>query len=370
MSMPSSSDEVATSAGSRPALSESSISRRCSRAIDPWWERTRSGASSSPSCSRLSSLRRSARRSARRREFTKMSVEVCARISDNRTGWIDGQIDVRVCGSPAAGPLMTKSGDVASTRWPSWPMSSTGTMTSRSSSLRTPVSTIVTSLVATAEVAGDLVERSLRRRQPDPLRCLVAGVAAQPVEPLEGEREVGAALGGSHHVDLVEDDVLDRGEHLPRLGGEHEVERLRCRHQDVGRMARDVAPLLLGGVAGAGAHADAGGGEAHAREGGPQVPLHVVGQRLERGHVQHLAALTLVGWRWLRGEAVEGPEEGGQRLPGPGRGEDQRVVAGRDGLPTLLLRRRGRRERRGEPLPRRLGEPVQHRHANERRRGV
>ena len=59
MSMPSSRLLVATRAGRRPAFSSSSISRRCSLAMLPWWART----SSSPA----SSLRRWARRSARRR---------------------------------------------------------------------------------------------------------------------------------------------------------------------------------------------------------------------------------------------------------------------------------------------------------------
>jgi hypothetical protein len=36
MSMPSSSDDVATIAGKRPAFSRSSMSRRCSLATEPW----------------------------------------------------------------------------------------------------------------------------------------------------------------------------------------------------------------------------------------------------------------------------------------------------------------------------------------------
>ena len=39
MSIPSSSDEVATRQGIRPAFSSSSISTRCSRASEPWWAR-------------------------------------------------------------------------------------------------------------------------------------------------------------------------------------------------------------------------------------------------------------------------------------------------------------------------------------------
>ena len=72
MSMPSSSDEVATSARSAPALSRSSTSTRCGRAIEPWCERT--------SVSPASSFSAPASRSARRRLLTKISVERCARI--------------------------------------------------------------------------------------------------------------------------------------------------------------------------------------------------------------------------------------------------------------------------------------------------
>ena len=59
-------------------------------------------------------------------------------------------------------------------------MSSTGTMTSISSALRMPASTMVTgrgappSAVEAAEEAGDLVERALRGRQADALRRPVA----------------------------------------------------------------------------------------------------------------------------------------------------------------------------------------------------
>ena len=78
MSMPSSSDEVATSAGSWPDFSMSSISTRCSRAIEPWWARATSASASS--------FRRLATRSAARRLLTKTSVERCARTSSKRRG--------------------------------------------------------------------------------------------------------------------------------------------------------------------------------------------------------------------------------------------------------------------------------------------
>ncbi len=99
MSMPSSSDDVAISAGSVPALRRSSISTRCSRASDPWCER----AMVSPA----SSLIAAASRSASRRLLTKISVERCARMSSTRRGWIAVQIEARPVAE--AGPLASSA---------------------------------------------------------------------------------------------------------------------------------------------------------------------------------------------------------------------------------------------------------------------
>ena len=132
MSIPSSSDEVATSAGSRPSLSASSIATRCSRAIEPWCART----SSSPA----SSFRRCASRSARRLLLTKINVLRWDRISSRMRGWIAGQMLTRRS-PPPTGPAGWSSGGRAS---PRWRMSSTGTTTWSSSALRVPASTSVT----------------------------------------------------------------------------------------------------------------------------------------------------------------------------------------------------------------------------------
>ena len=83
MSMPSSSDEVATRHGSSPDLSRSSTTSRSSRASEPWWARAISaGLPSSPA----SSFSRTASRSAARRAFTKMIVERWARTSSSSSG--------------------------------------------------------------------------------------------------------------------------------------------------------------------------------------------------------------------------------------------------------------------------------------------
>ena len=78
MSMPSSSDDVATMHGSVPALSASSTSPRASRESEPWWARAIG--------SSASSLRRSASRSAMRRLLTKTIVEWCVLTSSSSSG--------------------------------------------------------------------------------------------------------------------------------------------------------------------------------------------------------------------------------------------------------------------------------------------
>ena len=85
ISMPSSSDEVATSARSRPALSASSISARRSLATEPWWAKV----SVSPALSFSAALSRS----AKRRLLTNSRVERCERMSSSRGPCNDGQIE-------------------------------------------------------------------------------------------------------------------------------------------------------------------------------------------------------------------------------------------------------------------------------------
>ena len=236
MSIPSSSDEVATRAGRRPALRASSIRRRWSRAIEPWWAR----ATSSPA----SSLRAAARRSDRRRELTKRIVERCARTSSRRRGWMAGQIERR--GRMLAGPsgISSAEGSMAS---PRRAMSSTGTSTRRSKAFfapgvddrhrpRLPASPAL----ASAQVARDLLERPLRRGEADPLE----GPPGDLLEPLEREREVGPALRPHEDVDLVHDDRLDGLQERPGPRGEDEEERLRRGDEDVGRMTQHPRPLL------------------------------------------------------------------------------------------------------------------------------
>ena len=121
-----------------------------------------------------------------------------------------------------------------------------------------------------------------------PMRCAVAaaGVAHERVQALQRQRQVRAALGRRHRVDLIHDHPLDAAQNLPRARGQHQVQRLRRRDQDVGRRCAASAALALGRVAGADRHA-------HARDAlrpdppqrRAQVALDVVGERLQRRDV-------------------------------------------------------------------------------------
>ena len=86
MSMPSSSDEVATSAGMRPRLQRVFDLERAARA-------PASRGAPARCVSPASSLSAPASRSARRRLLTKISVERCARTSSSSRGWMPDQID-------------------------------------------------------------------------------------------------------------------------------------------------------------------------------------------------------------------------------------------------------------------------------------
>ena len=96
-------------------------------------------------------------------------------------------------------------------------MSSTGTTTSRSSSLRVPASTRVISRPVPA-TKRPISRAAAASRKTDALERL--GVRA--LEPLEREREVRAALRAGDGMHLVEDQRLDPAEHLATLRGQQQ----------------------------------------------------------------------------------------------------------------------------------------------------
>src|SRR5262249_41561990 len=153
--------------------------------------------------------------------------------------------------------------------------------------------------------------------------------------------------------------------------GEHEVQRLGGRHEDVRRPLHHR--LAVGGrrIPGAQQYADVdvgliGGGEGATdfAERLRQVLLDVVGERLEGRYVNDLNAVGRGPGEARAHEIVDGGEKGGERLPGAGRRGDGAVRAGGDQRPRQLLRLGGRVEALREPAihegvePRRAHEPA------------
>ena len=263
--MPSSSDDVATRHGISPFFRSSSISSRCSRASDPWWARAISRRSPSSTSSFASSFRRSARRSASRRLLTKTIVERCC---------LDELQDLRVDRGPdraglAGLPHVLERDDDLQVEL----LRAAGV-----DELDRPPA---------GDEASDLLHRPLRRREPDALD----GLLGQAVEALDGEGHVCAALRAGDGVHLVEDQRLDRLQHLAPARGEQEVERLRGRDQDVRVLAEHRGAVALRRVAGADRDAEL---RAEPGQRSAEVPLHVVVQSLQRRDVEQAEPLARV----------------------------------------------------------------------------
>ncbi|MCY1350371.1 hypothetical protein D9M69_366010 [compost metagenome] len=219
--------------------------------------------------------------------------------------------------------------------------------------------------LAAEQEARDLVDRLLRGGQTDAQQR----PPAQRLQPLEAEHQVAAALAAGDGVDLVDDDAAAAGEHLPSgRRTEQHVERFRGGDEDVRRQLAHRPALGLAGVAGAHRGADGDVGQALALKLGAdalerlfEVDMDVVGQRLERRHVDHRAALrqhAAVGQPLLH-QFVDGGEEGGQRLARTGGRGDQRRAPGADRRPGAGLRRGRRRKGGVEPGDDRRMETVQ-----------
>ena len=234
MSIPSSSEAVATSAFSSPARSRRSTRSRRSFERLPWWAATTSSPSRSPSSW--------ASRSASRRVLTNTMVVrwpvTCSAIRSSTLS-----IWARRCHrlELAVGQL---DGDVE----------------------RPPVPGVDDRAVGPAVGAGagadqqrgDHLDRLLRRRQAHPGRRDGADVG----EPLEREAEVAPPLVPGQRVDLVDDHGLDGAERGPALRRRDEqVERLGRGDDERARRPDHRRPLAGGGVAGADPDREVGRGQ-------------------------------------------------------------------------------------------------------------
>ncbi len=312
MSMPSSRLLVATSAGSSPALSCSSIRTRCSRARLPWWARATS--------SSASSFSRRARRSARRRLLTKISVERCAFTSSSSSGYIAGQIE-RVRASPSTSSAT--SGSSGGAPVPSSRMSSTGTITRRSSSLAAPASTIVTGRGRPSSSwppRKRAISDSGRWVADRPMRCSVppSSATSRSSRSRLRARWVPRLVPATAWISSTITERTPARTSRPREVSSRK--RLSGVVMSTSGGVRSIAlAVALGRVAGADGHRHLGrhdsrplGGRGDAGQRPAQVALDVVVQRLQGGEVEHPAGRPAL--QAARHQPVQGPEEGGERL--------------------------------------------------------
>ena len=201
-----------------------------------------------------------------------------------------------------------------------------------------------------------LLDRLLSRRKPNPLQTgtsvkadLKVGLY-DPLEPLQRQREMGAAAAADHRVNFVDDHRADRTQHLAASRGcQEQVQRFGRRHQDVRRFAQHGGALGRGRIAcsdgGCNARridAERVGQLANAASRLREVLVNVGAQRLERRDVDDP---DFVGERLLKTlahEVIDGAEKCGERLPRSGRRGDERVPSVTNRRPAALLRRRRR----------------------------
>ena len=338
MSIPSSSELVATRHGSSPAFSSSSTFVRSSRASEPWWARAISTARRravprpAPSSLRAaSSFSRSATRSAERRLLTNTIVELCARTSSQQLG-VDRRPDRPRAWTrrPAtrleriALGLARRDGGGAGSA-----IDSTGTSMRRSSGL--------------ARARVDDRHLAVRARRG-------SGRSPRAGSGSRSGRSAGRAAGraGARLRRSRRSSVSARCE--PRLewatawisstitaSTPLSISRARevsIRYSDSGvviRMSGGLRShrraLALGRVAGADADAHVLGADPAQRRA--QVALDVVGERLQRADVDHARAAPRAGAppSGSAAQPVERPQERRERLARAGRRREQHVLA-------------------------------------------
>ena len=227
-----------------------------------------------------------------------------------------------------------------------------------------------------AQECRHFLQRTHGGRQTDALRLRIAAPRDQVVEPCQGQHEVRAAFVGRDGVNLVDHDRLDARQQRARsLRGEHDEERLRRRDQDVRRLAQHARALGRRGVAGARSRADGrevdaalAGQREHFGKRRLEILANVVGQRLERRHVDDDRGVRKGPFRGAPHEPVERQGKGRERLARPRRSGDQDVAPGSDQRPAVHLRL-GRlaiatrkplgNERTQQPLHRRPKTPIE-----------
>ena len=141
-----------------------------------------------------------------------------------------------------------------------------------------------------AEIAGHLLQRPLRRRQADAHK---RSAALNRFEPFEQQSKKDAALVGAKRVDLIDDDVRNLPQRIAGTGSQQQVQRFRRGDEHVRRLANEALAFRRRRVAGTdgGANlgqrlAEAAGGLGDTLERHLQVAVNVVVERFQRRDIE------------------------------------------------------------------------------------
>ena len=168
-------------------------------------------------------------------------------------------------------------------------------------------------------------------------------------------------------MNLIDNHRLHRPQPLTRIAGQQQIQRLRGSNQNLARMPLEPRPIPLRSIPRP--HADLRPMHSHPRpfrhirnprQRRPQIPLHIHRQRLQRRNINHLATLklfplTLGPWPLAlprQHQPIQTPKKSRQRLPRPGRSQNQRRLPPRNRRPPLPLRSRHPLKHRPKPLRR------------------
>jgi hypothetical protein len=168
---------------------------------------------------------------------------------------------------------------------------------------------------------------------------------------------MAAALAARHCVNFIDDDGGYGREHVAsRLRAQQDVERLRCRHDDVWRATSCLSSLVLWRIASAHPRADFDVADgvsaqmlANARKRRLEILLDVVRQRLQGRDVDDARFVRQSPLTALARQLIDHGQERGQRLTRTRRCGDEHILARLDGGPRVQLRGRRARESLGEP---------------------
>ena len=140
-------------------------------------------------------------------------------------------------------------------------------------------------------------------------------------QPRQAERQQIAALGGDDGVRLIDDHPPQAGKQKRRIGAGQQQGQLFGRgQQDVGRIAALALAFGCRRIAGAGLDAD---GQAEIGDRAVEVARDIHRQRFQRRNVERVQGAA-VGAALQVDQAGQKPR---QRFAGPGRGDQQNVLA-------------------------------------------